>query len=405
MVTIRASEPGITQVDRARRRKGWLKQSEIWCRTAHTSRATLKRFWRREPIDQGAFIAIYQAVGIEEWEAMAEVEAFANQMKMDLSAMPDIPVFFGRSSELKNITDWSAECRLIALWGIGGIGKTALTAEWVESQVSLDTREDQFEAVLWVSIHAESSLATLTQSLAELLKTDATQIFTLLQHHRILLVLDNWEMLLGGGTAGQVKAEFQEFSRFFQQLGIVKHNSCVIIISSEKPAELALLEGLNPYIKSLKVEGLGNDSISLLRHRELQEEQAAWDTLIQLYRGHPLALNMIASLIQEICQGSTSAFLKMNTIVVHQLDNVIGERVRHLSTIELDILRSIAQSVQPVTREWLCQQFTEVTQSQSLEILLSLERRCLLEIISEETNFFTLSPVVRKYILQKASSL
>ena len=114
---------------------------------------------------------------------------------------------------------------------------------------------------------------------------------------------------------------------------------------------------------------------------------------------------MIASLIQEICQGSAIAFLKMNTIVVHQLDNVIAERVRHLSTIELDILRAIAQSLQPVTREWLCTEFSEVTQSQSLEILLSLERRCLLEIVSEETILFTLSPVVRKYILQKANSL
>jgi hypothetical protein len=76
MVTIRASEPGLIQVDRARRRKGWLKQSEIWCRTAHTSRATLKRFWRREPLLP--FINL--------WEAMAEVEAFASEMNMDLSA-------------------------------------------------------------------------------------------------------------------------------------------------------------------------------------------------------------------------------------------------------------------------------------------------------------------------------
>lgn len=107
-------------------------------------------------------------------------------------------------------------------------------------------------------------------------------------------------------------------------------------------------------------------------------------------------------MIQEICQGSATAFLKMNTIVVHQLDNVIAERVRYLSTIELDILRSIAQSAQPVTREWLCTKFTEVTQSQSLEILLSLERRCLLEIVSDETILFTLSPVVRKYISQNS---
>jgi hypothetical protein len=208
---------------------------------------------------------------------------------------------------------------------------------------------------------------------------------------------------LGGASAGQVQAEFQEFSQLLQRLGTSRHQSCVMIISREKPAELAFLEGTNPAIKSLKLEGLGQDAIPLLEYRELRSEPAAWQTLIQLYRGNPLALNMIAGLIQEICQGSATAFLKMNTIVVHQLDNVIAERMRYLSPLELDLLQRLAQQAQPVSQDWIQNELPQLSQSQVLEILLSLERRSLLEIISDDAVLFAVAPIIQKYLRQKNS--
>ncbi|WNZ47655.1 hypothetical protein Q2T42_07395 [Leptolyngbya boryana CZ1] len=387
MVTIRASEQGLLQIDRARRRKGWLKQSEIWCRMAQTSRATLKRFWRCEAIEQGTFIAICQAVGLSDWEAICESDQGANELHLCLSAMPDVPIFLGRTADLVQLTEWAKRCRLIVLWGMGGIGKTSLVAEWVESFMRSGAAAQEFEAIFWRSLQYNPSLEALSEILTSL-------------QHRNLIILDNWEVLLGGTSAGQVKPECAEFSQMLQQIGTSRHKSCVVIISREKPAELALLEGMNPLIQSYKLKGLGEDAIALLQHRGLQEEQSAWQALIQLYRGNPLALNMVASLIQEMCQGSTTAFLKMNTIVVHQLNNVLAERIQCLSKIELDVLRTLAQVGEPVSREWL-QDKIEASRSQLLEILLSLERRCLLEILSEDTVLFALAPIVQKYITQQ----
>jgi hypothetical protein len=218
----------------------------------------------------------------------------------------------------------------------------------------------------------------------------------------VLLILDNWEALLGGASAGQVKPELAEFSQLFQQLGTVKHQSCVIVMSREKPAELLSLEGLYQQVKSFKLGGMAEpDAIALLQHHNLREEPAAWQALIALYRGHPLALHMMASLIQDVCQGSAAEFLKLNTIVVHQLDHVLTERIHCLAADELTVLQVLARIAQPTSRELLQQQMGDaIGQSQLIGILLSLERRCLLEIISEEVTRFALAPVVQKYITQ-----
>ena len=405
MVTIRASKQGLIQVDQVRRRRGWDKQSAIWYSMVPTSRATLKRFWRREAIEQGTFIAICQAVSITDWDAIAESNDVVDELLLCLDTMPDVPLFFGRTDALAHLTDLILrKCRVIVIWGFNGIGKTSLVVEWIEeSFIRSGAAERQFEAIFWRSLQYNPSLETLTRSLAEKCNEDPeTPILTVLQRHSVLLILDNWEALLGGASAGTVRSEFDGFSYLLQKIGIANHKSCVIVISCEKPSELALLEGMNPSIQSYKLAGMEQqDAFPLLQHRGLREEPTAWETLIQLYRGNPLALNMIASLIQDVCQGSAAEFLEMNTIVVHKLDNVLAERIRCLPTTELNILQILAQIGQPTSRESLHQRVSaEMSQSQLIEILISLERRCLLEILSAETTLFALAPIVQKYVNQ-----
>jgi hypothetical protein len=71
--TIQASEIGLEEVDRARRRKGWAKYESAWWQLANTSESTLKRFWSRKSIQQETFVAICRAVECDNWEAIAEL--------------------------------------------------------------------------------------------------------------------------------------------------------------------------------------------------------------------------------------------------------------------------------------------------------------------------------------------
>ena len=133
--TIRASAQGIETVDRLRQQKGWNRQSQAWCQEAFTTVATLRRFWQRDPIQQDTFIRICQAVGVERWEEIAEAPLPTSTVQVVGShGMPDVSIFYGRTDELEKLTQWITidRCRLIALLGMGGIGKSALAVRLAE---------------------------------------------------------------------------------------------------------------------------------------------------------------------------------------------------------------------------------------------------------------------------------
>lgn len=65
-------------IDPARIRKGWKnKHDQKWAKAADVSLKTLQRFWNRELIRRANFIAICQAIAIEDWQAIADFSAAA----------------------------------------------------------------------------------------------------------------------------------------------------------------------------------------------------------------------------------------------------------------------------------------------------------------------------------------
>lgn len=72
-ISLKASPQGLTIADAARQRKGWTKTSPVWCDKAHTSTATLKRFWLGSPIRRDNFISICQALDLD-WEEVVLLE-------------------------------------------------------------------------------------------------------------------------------------------------------------------------------------------------------------------------------------------------------------------------------------------------------------------------------------------
>lgn len=73
----------------------------------------------------------------------------------------DVGTFYGRTEELETLNQWLVldRCRLIAILGLGGMGKSSLAAK-ITQQVQGD-----FEAIIWRSLRNAPTLETL---LAEL---------------------------------------------------------------------------------------------------------------------------------------------------------------------------------------------------------------------------------------------
>ena len=79
--SIRASTVGLELVDKARRTKGWTKTAQVWVDLACTSPATLKRFWSGISINSDTFQDICEAVGVENWESIADWSNWDNTDK------------------------------------------------------------------------------------------------------------------------------------------------------------------------------------------------------------------------------------------------------------------------------------------------------------------------------------
>jgi hypothetical protein len=73
-------------IDPARIRKRWNKHDQKWADAADVSLKTLQRFWKPEPIRRANFIAICQAIGIEDWKAIADSSPQSSHQEQSLSA-------------------------------------------------------------------------------------------------------------------------------------------------------------------------------------------------------------------------------------------------------------------------------------------------------------------------------
>lgn len=120
--SVKASAMGLAIVDQARQQRGWTKTSTArWWQDAHTSRATLRRFWQGERIQQEIFIALCQTAGIRDWEKIAAADdgtllTLSSTANLDWNEAPDVEGFYGRLPELHQLEQWIVNdcCSLIA---------------------------------------------------------------------------------------------------------------------------------------------------------------------------------------------------------------------------------------------------------------------------------------------------
>lgn len=161
-----------------------------------------------------------------------ELATRQEDLQHDWGEAMDVSVFYGREADLVRLQQWLADdcCRLVAILGIGGIGKSALA---VKLGLQL---QPEFDSVLWQSLANAPPFADFLESVLQFLlwaqrKDTATpvsiegrltQLMSCLQQKRCLLILDNAEtLLISGSPSGQYRPGYEGYGQLLRSLGEV----------------------------------------------------------------------------------------------------------------------------------------------------------------------------------------
>lgn len=170
------------------------------------------------------------------------------------------------------------------------------------------------------------------------------------------------------------------YGEFLTQVAESQHNSCLLLVSNEKPKDLAIRECASAAVRSLQLKGLDRAARYILEDKELSEEER-WDDLIEAYRGHPLALKIVATTIKELFDGNVSEFLSQNTLFLGDLAFILHQEYQRLSDLEKKIICMIVDSDRPIALVQIKKQFNKKIRSSDLMSCLDiLKRRSLVEI-------------------------
>ncbi|KYC37284.1 hypothetical protein WA1_47575 [Scytonema hofmannii PCC 7110] len=385
--------------------------------------ATLSKFFTGKPVDSGNFREICLKLALD-WQAIADLENTDSQEntsektyiqivkeRSDWGEAIDVSVFYGRSAELQNLQQWivsdslqdesyASRSRMVAVLGMGGIGKTALVVRLAQEI------QAEFDCVIWRSLRNAPPLKTLLADLVPFVseqqetKAEIGRLIHYLRSSRCLLILDNWETVLQtGDCVGQYRPGYEDYGELLKAIGEVPHQSCLLLTSREKPAEIAALEGLESAVYSLILQGSQEVAQAIVQARGLSGTQEQKEALCDRYSNTPLALKMIATSIQDLFDGNIGEFLEQNTLIFNGIRRLLDQQFQRLSPLEASVMYWLA-----INREWTTiSELHEdivptISRAELLEALESLNWRSLIE---KQSSSYTQQPVVMEYVTER----
>jgi hypothetical protein len=328
---------------------------------------------------------------------------------VDWGEAVDVSAFNGRSEELAQLQKWVSleRCRSVAVLGMGGIGKTSVAVKFAQ-QV-----QHEFDYVIWRSLSQAPPVDTFIADLVYFLsnqqetKGDIGRLMHYLRNSRCLLILDKMESVLDADHAGHYRPRYEGYRELLRLVGETAHQSCLILTSREKPAEIAAGEGTELSVRCLRLGGSQEAAFALLASKGLvesnEQKQQLCDSPLEIlcerYGNNPKALKIVATSIYDLFNGDIEEFLKQDTLIFNGIRRLLDEQFNRLSQLEQSIMYWLA-----INREWTSIADLRddivpcVSTAELLEALEGLNGRSLIE---TDSSYYTLQPLVMEYITNK----
>jgi WD40 repeat protein len=362
-------------------------------------RAALEAEWRRSLIQSVSRTAQPAA-------PYATNDSIRTVPRTDWGDVVDVSTFHGREAELSLLTQWIVDerCRLVALLGMGGIGKTALSVKLANQLVSASTIPNEFEFVVWRSLRNAPPLDILLSDILPFLsnqqdtQANLSRLMFHLRSSRCLIILDNMETILQGEErSGQFRSGYESYGELLRLVSELNHQSCLVMTSREKPAEVAAFEGVDLKVRSLALSGSQQAAQAILEAKGLLGSDEQKTLLCDRYGNSPLALKIVATSIQDLYDGAIEDFFKEDTFVFNGVRRLFDQQFGRLSQLEKSILYWLA-----INREWttISELYEDISPTVSraglLEALESLSWRSLIE---RQAGTYTQQAVVMEYVV------